>query len=84
MKRKDIFKKYAKGNIDADLKVISLGMGVQSTALYLMSSMGYKVPRADVAIFSDPQAEHYKTYDMLKWLLQWQKDNDGILEMLGR
>jgi len=78
MKAKDLFKKHAKGNIDADLKVISLGMGVQSTALYLMSSMGYKVPRADVAIFADPQAEHYKTYDMLKWLLQWQKDNDGI------
>ena len=78
MKRKDVFKKYAKGNIDADLKVISLGMGVQSTALYLMSSMGYKVPRADVAIFADPQAEHYKSYDMLKWLLQWQEDNDGV------
>ena len=78
MKRKDVFKKHAKGNIDADLKVISLGMGVQSTALYLMSSMGYKVPRADVAIFADPQAEHYKTYDMLEWLLKWQEDNDGI------
>ena len=78
MQRKDIFKKHAKGNIDADLKVISLGMGVQSTALYLMSSMGYKVPRADVAIFADPQAEHYKTYDMLEWLLKWQEDNDGI------
>tara|TARA_Y100000401_G_scaffold48575_1_gene37759 strand:- start:1676 stop:2521 length:846 start_codon:yes stop_codon:yes gene_type:complete len=78
METKDIFKKYAKGDIDAPLKVISLGMGVQSTALYLMSSMGYKVPRADVAIFADPQAEHYKTYDMLKWLLDWQKKNDGI------
>ena len=78
MKAKDIYKKYAQGNIDADLKVISLGMGVQSTALYLMSSMGYKVPRADVAIFADPQAEHYKTYDMLKWLLKWKEENNGI------
>ena len=84
MKRKDIFKNHAKGNIDADLKVISLGMGVQSTALYLMSSMGYKVPRADYAVFADPQAEHYKTYDMLKWLLQWQKDNDGIEIIVNR
>ena len=78
MERRDVFKKYAKGDIDAPLKVISLGMGVQSTALYLMSSMGYKVPRADVAIFADPQAEHYKTYDMLKWLQDWQKKNNGI------
>jgi len=73
-----VFKKYAKGNPNADLKVISLGMGVQSTAVYLMSSMGYKLPRADVAIFADPQAEHYKTYDMLKWLLKWKEDNNGI------
>jgi hypothetical protein len=78
MDRKDLFKKHSKGNIDADLKIISLGMGVQSTALYLMSSIGYKVPRADYAIFSDPQAEHYKTYDMLEWLLKWQEENNGI------
>ena len=76
--REEILKSAASGNKDADLKVISLGMGVQSTALYLMSSMGYKVPRADVAVFSDPQAEHYKTYEMLKWLLKWKEDNNGI------
>ena len=72
------YKKYAKGNPNADLQVISLGMGVQSTAVYLMSSMGYKLPRADVAVFADPQAEHYKTYDMLKWLLKWKEKNNGI------
>lgn len=84
MKRKEILKKYAKGNKDAKLKVISLGMGVQSTALYLMSSMGYKIPRADVSIFSDPQAEHYKTYEMLDWLINWQKENDGIPIIINR
>ena len=73
-----VFKKYSKGNINADLKVISLGLGVQSTAVYLMSSMGYKIPRADVAIFSDPQAEHYKTYNTLKWLQDWKNKNNGI------
>ena len=78
MERKDIFKKHAKGNIDADLKIISLGMGVQSTAVYLMSSMGYKLPRADYAVFADPGAEHWKTYEMLDWLIKWQKENDGI------
>ena len=78
MEAKDLFKKYAKGNKKAKLKVISLGMGVQSTAVYLMSSMGYKLPKADVAIFADPQAEHYKTYDMLEWLLDWKEKNNGI------
>ena len=62
-----VLKKYSKGNLNADLKVISLGLGVQSTAVYLMSSMGYKLPRADCAIFSDPQAEHYKTYEIFLW-----------------
>ena len=79
-----VFKKYAKGNPNADLKVISLGMGVQSTAVYLMSSMGCKLPRADYAIFSDPQAEHYKTYDMLKWLLKWKEENNGIELIVNR
>ena len=74
----DIYKKYAKGDKNALIKVISLGMGVQSTALYLMSSTGYKTTRADVAIFSDTQAEHYKTYDMLDWLLDWKEKNNGI------
>ena len=78
MQSKDVFKKYAKGDKNARLKVISLGMGVQSTALYLMSSMGYKVPRADVAVFSDPQAEHPKTYEILDWLLEWKEKNNGI------
>ena len=78
MKRKDIFKKHAKGNRDTDISVISLGMGVQSTAVYLMSSMGYKLPREDVAVFADPQAEHHKTYKMLEWLLKWKEENNGI------
>jgi len=84
MKNSDVFKKYAKGDIDAPLKVISLGMGVQSTALYLMSSIGYKVPRADYAIFADPQAEHYKTYKLLDWLLDWKEKNNGIEIIINR
>ena len=84
MNRDQIFKKYAKGNKDAPLKVISLGLGVQSTALYLMSSMGYKVPRSDVAVFSDPQAEHPKTYEILDWLLKWKEENNGIDIIVNR
>ena len=59
------------------MKIISLGLGVQSTALYLMSSMGI-IDRADYAIFSDPGSEHRETYDLEKWLIGWQKENDGI------
>lgn len=79
-----VLKRYAKGNLNANLKVISLGLGVQSTAVYLMSSMGYKLPRADYAVFSDPQAEHYKTYEILDWLLAWQKENDGLPIIVNR
>ena len=59
------------------MKVIALGMGMQSTALYLMSSMG-QFERADHAIFSDPMAEHPDTYKLVDWLLKWEKENDGI------
>ena len=78
MSRSDVYKRYARGNKNAPLKVISLGLGVQSTAVYLMSSMGYKIPRADFAVFSDPGAEHPETYKILDWLLDWKKKNDGI------
>jgi len=58
-------------------KVISVGMGIQSTALYLMSSMG-EVERADAAVFSDPGAEHPETYKLIDWVLEWQRKNNGI------
>ena len=38
------------------MKIISLGLGIQSTAMYLMSSLNY-IDRADYAIFADPGAE---------------------------
>ena len=83
--REEILKTASKGNKDAELKVISLGLGVQSTAVYLMSSMGYKnLPRADVAVFADPQAEHYKTYQILDWLLEWKEKNNGIDIIVNR
>ena len=59
------------------MKVISLGVGLQSSTMYLMSSLG-ALPRADYAIFADPGAEHPKTYEYLKWLLAWQKKNSRI------
>ena len=66
------------------MKVIALGMGMQSTALYLMSSMR-QFERADVAIFSDPMSEHPDTYKLVDWLLGWEKENDGIpIHIVGK
>ncbi|WP_343668695.1 hypothetical protein [Chitinophaga sp.] len=59
------------------MNIISLGLGVQSTALYFMSSMG-ELPRADYAITADPGREKAGTYKYLQFLLQWQSDNSGI------
>jgi len=42
-----------------------------------MSSLG-ELPRFDFAIFSDPGKEKTSTYSYLKYLLHWQKNNDGI------
>ena len=62
---------------DIIMKVISLGMGVQSTAMYLMSSL-ILIERADHAIFSDPGAELPRTYEILELLQAWAKFNNGI------
>ena len=49
------------------LKVLSLGVGVQSTTLALMSARG-DLPRVDMAIFADTGWEAGRTYDYLAWL----------------
>lgn len=58
-------------------RILSLGVGIQSTALYYMSSMG-ELERCDHAIFSDTGGE--KTDTLLYWdhLLNWQKEHNGI------
>lgn len=59
------------------MQIISLGMGLQSTALYFMSSTG-ELPRADYAIFADTGREGSGTYQYLKYLLKWKEQNNGI------
>ena len=59
------------------MKVISLGLGVQSTALYFLSSTKM-IERADHAVFADPGAELPRTYEILEMLQEWAKYNDGI------
>ena len=59
------------------MKIISLGLGIQSTAMYLMSSLGH-IDRADYAIFADPGAELPDTYRLWDYLKDWAKYNNGI------
>lgn len=49
------------------MKVISLGAGVQSSTLYLLSSLN-ELPRADLAIFADTGAEPKAVYEHLDYL----------------
>ena len=59
------------------MKVISLGLGVQSTCMYYMSSMG-QMERCDYAIFVDTGREKKKTLEYLEYLQEWQQKNNGI------
>ena len=57
---------------------LSLGAGVQSSALYILSSLGqHDVPRADVAVFADTQDEPSWVYQQIKDLRDWAP-GDGI------
>jgi hypothetical protein len=58
------------------LTYLSLGAGVQSSALYILCAQG-KAPRADVAIFADVQDEPAYVYRQLDALEQWGKANGG-------
>lgn len=53
---------------EVDLRVISLGAGVQSTAMYLMACEGLLVPRPSLAIFADTHVEPQYVYRHLEWL----------------
>lgn len=52
----------------ADLTVLSLGAGVQSTVLALMAAAGEIEPQPDLAIFSDTVWEPPQIYKHLDWL----------------
>lgn len=49
------------------MRVISLGAGVQSSTLFLMSCLG-QLEKADCAIFADTQQEPSAVYTYLSWL----------------
>lgn len=54
------------------IRILSLGAGVQSSALLLMSIRGI-LPRLDGAIFADTQWEPRAVYDHLAWLEEQAK-----------
>lgn len=58
------------------LRVLSLGAGVQSSVLFLMSCLG-ELPKLDYAIFSDTGWERAVTYRHLEWL-EKQSEKYGI------
>lgn len=53
---------------DVLLTILSLGAGVQSTALALMAAHGEIMPMPDCAIFADTGWEPKAVYDHLAWL----------------
>ena len=59
------------------IKIISLGVGVQSSAMYYMSSMG-EIERCDHAIFADTGGEKKKTLEYFDLLSIWANENNGI------
>jgi len=62
---------YADPEVKYDITYLSLGAGVQSTALMAMSCDDDRVPTADLAIFADTQCEPdyvYKNIERLKTL----------------
>lgn len=55
-------------NTSTQYNVLSLGGGVQSSALALMAAKGEIGPMPDFAIFADTQAEPESVYDWMDWL----------------
>jgi len=58
------------------IKILSLGAGVQSTTVLLMSCKG-ELPKLDAAIFSDTQWEPREVYEHLEWL-KTESEKHGI------
>jgi hypothetical protein len=52
-----------------DLRVISLGAGVQSSAMYWLADAEVIGPKPDVAIFADTQQEPYWVYETLDHIM---------------
>ena len=58
---------------DYDYTYLSLGAGVQSSALLVLACTDERVPKPDVAIFADTGDEPAYVYSYLKVLAEWAK-----------
>ena len=68
-----------------DFCYLSLGAGVQSTALLVLSALGLcGCPRADCAIFADTQDEPAWVYDHLKTLTAWAAERGLPVHVASR
>ena len=61
---------FSKEIPNADLRVLSLGAGVQSSVMALMADRGEITPMPDCAIFADTMDEPDEVYDHLDWLVK--------------
>jgi hypothetical protein len=59
---------FSKEIPNANLRVISLGAGVQSSVMAIMAGMGKITPMPDCAIFADTMDEPEEVYTHLDWL----------------
>lgn len=62
-----------------NLRVICLGAGVQSSALYIMACEGAFEHEPDVAIFADTGDEPNDVYEHLKWMMMAYSDSIPIV-----
>ena len=59
-----------------DLRILSLGAGVQSTALFILGCEGEQLPKLDAAIFADTQWEPRHVMTHLAKLQQFGDEHD--------
>ena len=65
------------------MQVISLGGGVQSVTLTLMSIQGEIEPQADLAVFADTGWEQDHTYKYMDWLVKYAAAMDFPVHRVG-
>src|SRR3954464_850519 len=69
--------KEAPGRPEPRLRILSLGAGVQSTAVLLMALRGEFPDRPDCAIFADTGWEPAAVYEHLEWL-EGEAEKGGV------
>lgn len=68
----------------SEYRILNLGAGVQSTALYLKFALGHLSDVPEVAIFADTGDEPRAVYAHLAWLTLWNEANGHRIPILRR